>query len=127
MKSASEVRLENLEVLVKEAGTADALAEACGLSAEYISQIRNRAIDNKTGRPRNLGSRAARKLEEGMSKPLGWMDTNHAPSAPSPGSRTWPLKTASLDRFYALTPAEAKQADIAFDAILRGFEAERRR
>src|SRR5690606_34573983 len=77
MKSAAELRLENLETLVKEAGTADALAEACGLSAEYISQIRNRAIDKKTGRARNLGSQAARKLENGMSKPTGWMDTNH--------------------------------------------------
>src|SRR5690606_12532580 len=40
-------------------------------------------------------------------------------------SKPWPLKKATLDRFYALTPTQAKQADIAFHAILRGFEAER--
>ncbi len=37
----------------------------------------------------------------------------------------WPLKKATPERFYALTPAQAKQADVAFDAILRGYEAER--
>lgn len=126
MKSAAELRLENLEMLVTEAGTADALAERCGLSPEYISQIRNRAIDKKTGRARNLGSQAARKLENGMSKPTGWMDTNHAMQQAASGStQKWPLAKSTPDRFYALTPTQAKQADIAFDAILRGFEAER--
>ncbi|WP_237173017.1 hypothetical protein [Paracandidimonas lactea] len=126
MKSAAELRLENLETLVKEAGTADALAEACGLSPEYISQIRNRAVDKKTGRARNLGSQAARKLETGMRKPLGWMDTNHAaPHKAEPSSEPWPLTKATVERIRALTPQQQRQADDAFDIILRGFEAER--
>lgn len=128
MKSASELRLENLETLIKEAGTAEALAEESGVSPEYISQIRNRAIDKKTGRARNLGSQAARKLEAGRNKPIGWMDTSHTQDTNTPSAANltnWPLKKATPERIRALTPAQAKQADIAFDAILRGYEAER--
>lgn len=37
----------------------------------------------------------------------------------------WPLQKATIDRFYALTPEQRKEADIAFDTILRGYEAGR--
>jgi len=78
MKLISEIRLENLETLVREAGTAEALAEKSGISPVYISQIRGRALEAKTGNVRNLGDRAARKLEQGTGKPHGWMDADHA-------------------------------------------------
>lgn len=92
MKSAAEIRLENLEKLVKLAGSADALAKASGVSPEYISQIRNRAIDNKTGRVRNLGNQATRRLEAGMIKPIGWMDTIHGNAdAGSEPTNAWPF------------------------------------
>lgn len=41
------------------------------------------------------------------------------------GEERWPLKKTTPDRFYALTPAQRKEADVAFDTILRGYEAER--
>ncbi|OZI36309.1 hypothetical protein CEG14_14960 [Bordetella genomosp. 1] len=81
MKAVAEIRLENLEHLVSEAGTAERLAERAGLSPVYLSQIRSRAVDRKTGKARNLGTAAARKLEAGMAKPAGWMDTEHARQA----------------------------------------------
>jgi len=127
MKSAAELRLENLETLVQEAGSADALARASGVSPEYISQIRNRAIDKKTGKARNLGNQAARRLEDGMGKPLGWMDTSHAAEdrqSASPDTLPWPLKKSTAERIRALTPAQQRRADDAFDVILKGFEAE---
>lgn len=77
MKTISEIRLQNLELLITEVGTAEQLAEQCDLSAIYLSQIKNRAIDVKTSKPRNLGSQAARKLEKGTGKPQGWMDREH--------------------------------------------------
>lgn len=83
MKTVSEIRLQNLELLIAEAGTAELLAERCDLSAIYISQIKNRAIDAKTSKPRNLGAQAARKLERGTGKPQGWMDREHANSEQS--------------------------------------------
>jgi len=78
MKTVSEIRLKNLERLIAEIGTAEQLAELCDLSPIYISQIKNRAIDAKTSKPRNLGSQAARKLERGTGKPQGWMDQDHS-------------------------------------------------
>lgn len=53
------------------------------------------------------------------------VEKNTYSKAASKAQSDWPLKKATLDRFYALTPAQAKQADGAFDAILRGYEAER--
>lgn len=95
MKAVSEIRLENLEALVQEAGTAESLAERADLSPVYLSQIRSRTVDRKTGKPRNLGDKAARKLEAGMGKQLGWMDAQHspvaAPGAPSPLPRSLKL------------------------------------
>ena len=127
MKSAAELRLENLETLVQEAGSAAALARASGVSPEYLSQIRNRAIDKKTGKARNLGNQAARRLEDGMGKPLGWMDTSHAAEdrqSASPDTPPWPLKKSTAERIRALTPAQQRRADDAIDVILKGFEAE---
>lgn len=74
MKTIAEIRLGNLELLIDEFGTADAVAEKSGTSAIYLSQIRNQAKDSKTGKPRQVGDDLARKLEAGCNKELGWMD-----------------------------------------------------
>ena len=44
---------------------------------------------------------------------------------PIPKEKTWPLKRATPDRFYALTPKQRVRADAAIDDLLRGYEAER--
>lgn len=74
MKPISQTRLENLEILIDEAGSVTALAERCGYAKpNYIYQIRNQsAVQN--GKPKNIGNAMARRLEEGMGKPEGWMD-----------------------------------------------------
>lgn len=77
MKQIAQIRRENLELLIADLGTLDATAEACGSSSVYLSQVRNRAIDNKTGRPREMGAVIARRLEKGCGKPPGWMDHDH--------------------------------------------------
>jgi len=71
MKTTSEIRLENLEILIREAGSVKRLSEKSGISRVYISQLRHQAIAVKTGNARNIGSETARKLEVGMSKPVG--------------------------------------------------------
>ena len=83
MKTIDEIRLENLLTAISRAGTATALAEKSGLSAAYISQIKNRQPDSKTGKPKNMGDEAARKVEVGIGEKRGWMDVDHAtPTAP---------------------------------------------
>ncbi|MGO3712866.1 MULTISPECIES: hypothetical protein [Alcaligenes] len=104
MKPVAEIRLDNLERLVSEAGTADALAERAGVSPVYLSQIRSRAIDVKTGRSRNLGSVAARKLEAGMGKPQGWMDRDN--NVPGPGGPGWPFPNLDPADFEKLSDSQ---------------------
>lgn len=76
MKTVAEIRRENLEILALEFGTVDAVAEKAATSPVYLSQIKNRAVDSKTGRPREMGTKVARKLEKGCGKQPGWMDTD---------------------------------------------------
>lgn len=85
MKTIDEIRLDNLLLAISRAGTATALAEKSGLSAAYISQIKNRQPDSKTGKPKNMGDEAARKVEVGIGEKRGWMDVDHStPTAPFP-------------------------------------------
>lgn len=74
MKTVSEIRLGNLDLLIAELGTQEKVAEAGGTSSVYLSQIKNRTPDKKTGKPRQMGDDMARKLEEGCLKERGWMD-----------------------------------------------------
>lgn len=74
MQTIAEIRLANLERLIKEMGTQDRVAEFGSTSSVYLSQIRNSAPDSKTGKLRVMGDEMARKLEIGCNKPRGWMD-----------------------------------------------------
>ena len=88
MKTIDEIRLENLLTAISRAGTATALAEKSGLSAAYISQIKNRQPDSKTGKPKNMGDEAARKVEVGIGEKRGWMDVDHSTTG-----EPFPVKT----------------------------------
>ena len=74
MTTAAALRIQNLELLITEAGTLEKVASQAGTSSVYLSQVRNGAPDQKTGRPRELGTRMARRLEAAFFKPEGWMD-----------------------------------------------------
>ena len=86
MKTIAEIRLDNLEALLIEMGTQEKLAEVGETSSVYLSQIRNRAANVKSGKLRTMGDDMARKLEAGCKKEVGWMDNIHtkgeADSAP---------------------------------------------
>ena len=71
-----QVRLNNLEILIAEAGSAAKLAQRVGTSASYLSQVR-RQMRSQNGTPRGLGDELAAKLEKGFGKPDGWMDESH--------------------------------------------------
>lgn len=73
MKTIAEIRRDNLARLIKEFGTLEKVAELGETSPVYLSQIKNRTIDPKTKKSREMGSALARKLEKG--KVVGWMDT----------------------------------------------------
>ncbi|MDP9893213.1 hypothetical protein J2W32_001482 [Variovorax boronicumulans] len=81
MKTAAQIRRENLNLLQRESGTLENVAARAGTSSVYLSQVRHQTIDLKTNRPRQMGSSMARRLERAFDKPLGWMDADHAEAA----------------------------------------------
>lgn len=77
MQTNDEIRRENLEVAIKRLGSAAKLAEAASTSPAYLSQIRNRTPDSKTGTPKMMGDAMARRIEAALGEPHGWMDRSH--------------------------------------------------
>lgn len=77
MRTAEEIRLDNLNALVYEFGSIAEVAKKARTPPNYISQIRKR-VPSKTGNPREVGTDLARKLEDGCGKPRGWMDHDHS-------------------------------------------------
>lgn len=80
MKTIDEIRRFNLLEAIARMGTAKRLAEAAELSPAYLSQVKNEQPDSKTGKPKNLGDEAARKIETALGEMRGWMDVDHTAS-----------------------------------------------
>lgn len=77
MKTNDEIRRQNLGHAIRRAGTASKLAEMVGTSPAYISQIKNRTHDSKSGTPKTMGDDFARRVEAALGLAVGWMDTDH--------------------------------------------------
>lgn len=77
VKTASAIRLENFEDLVREAGSLAELARRAETNPIYLSQLRSQATTRK-GTKRGIGDQLARRLESAMGKPIGWLDQEHA-------------------------------------------------
>ncbi len=80
MQTIDEVRRLNLELAIRRMGSAAKLADAAKTSPAYISQIKNRTPDSKTGTPKTMGDDMARRIELALGVQAGWMDTPHADS-----------------------------------------------
>lgn len=115
MKDINAIRRENLLRLLEEAGTQERLAERCDVSHIYLNQIKNMRPDPATGKIRNVGNQLARKLEKGMNKPEGWMDTDHSiKNAISKSQKTsWPFEKLSYEKIIKLTDHELGQLEAA--------------
>jgi len=75
-RQREDIRLNNLEILIAEAGSATKLAQRAGTSESYISQVR-RKMRTAKGTPRAIGDELSARLETAMAKPQGWMDELH--------------------------------------------------
>jgi len=78
MKSMEDIRRDNLKLLIDEAGSQAKLAVLSGLPPSYISQVHRGVLHSTGGKPRTMGNDIARRLENKMGKPAGWMDTDHS-------------------------------------------------
>lgn len=77
MKTNDETRRDNLVLAIKRAGSAAKLAEQTGSAAAYLSQIKMRTPNSKTGVPKQMGDDLARRIEQALGVPAGWMDVDH--------------------------------------------------
>jgi phage repressor protein C with HTH and peptisase S24 domain len=77
MQTIDETRRQRLQILIDKYSTLAALNEALGLARTdaTLSQIKNKSAHSKTGTPRCMGDPLARRIEERLGLPLGWMDT----------------------------------------------------
>ncbi|WP_368647941.1 helix-turn-helix domain-containing protein [Castellaniella ginsengisoli] len=115
----------------------DDLGKAVG-----VSQVAIRKIEA------GGNTRHGRKIAAALETTLQWLETgidaavdhdgamssseqrSHGHASPKPDPRPqpsappWPLKKSTAERIRALTPAQQRRADDAFDVILKGFEAE---
>lgn len=78
MKTTDDIRRENLAALIAEAGSELALAEAYGCTEAAVKTWARGYKDSKTGKPKGIGTRVARKLEIARNKEKGWLDADHS-------------------------------------------------
>ncbi|MCW3543195.1 hypothetical protein [Burkholderia cenocepacia] len=112
MKDIDEIRRENLRLIEAEHGGPAAAAAACGMSHSQFTNLRDGARDSKTGRPRGMRAATARKIEENIGKPAGWLDTDHSLAAAAPASADTPAGWEKLN------PAQRAQVESFIGWIL---------
>lgn len=76
--SAAELRRHNFAAAVEKAGGVPAFCRSTELNPDYVRQLLN-GKDVKGGR--NIGDRAARKIEALIGKDPNWLDQAHGPVA----------------------------------------------
>lgn len=70
-----EIRRANLVMLAGQHGTVQALADKTNIDASHLRNVINR----RDGR--NLGDELAKRIEDQLGKPRGWMDVLHETDA----------------------------------------------
>lgn len=83
MRPVSEIRRENLELLIEEEGTIPALNEKLGRRRNdpSLSFIRAQSVRSSTGKPYLMGDKSARDIESKLKLGRGWMDADHSNEA----------------------------------------------
>lgn len=81
MKTVGQTRRENLLLLLEKHGSLANLNEKLGLlrTDATLSQIKNQSRDSKTGKPKMMGPTLARRIEQALALPTGWMDNDQLP------------------------------------------------
>ena len=131
MQTNDEVRRKNLELAIKRAGSAAKLAERAKTSAAYLSQIKNRTPDSKSGTPKTMGDDMARRIEAAMGEKPGWMDVDHSQPGFEPDELDDLLAIAALNprRVHASGADDPSQTQIMkvrlrVQAGITGFQVE---
>lgn len=119
MKDIDEIRRDNIRLIEHECGGPAAAAGRIGMSHTQFTNLRNGAKDSKTGKPRGMRKGTARRIEEALNKPLGWLDVDH--SQP-PATELIPYDTSDVHEITKrfLSAPEAKREVIEFLLLANG-------
>ena len=118
------IRYRKLQQLLGEClGNQAELARRAATNPAYISQILNNT-KMPSGKPRSVGERLARKLEQAFDKPEGWMDSSadHRVAEPRPhygGNSAKVQKIVELGR-----ELPQKQLQVAIDQLKQLADSE---
>ena len=128
MKPIHDIRRSNLNLLIEQLGSVQALATKVGRSHAQISQLRNKTAHSTTGRLRTIGDKLARAIEQEVGLNEGWMDLDRENDSPSLDLATAPSPRANsiAARIDALTGQRRARAVALIDLTLRTIEAEER-
>lgn len=127
MLTVHEVRHANLQMLIKQLGSVQALADLLGRSHSQVSQLRTRSVNKATGKVRVIGDDLARIIEQKVGKPHGWMDSLDPDAEPGAAKRTRaasPRSASIADRLDSLVGDYQARAYALIDLTLRTFESE---
>lgn len=75
-QTIEEIRREWVTLLIERFGSISALNKTLGRATTdaTLSQIKNMALDSKSGNPKNMGSTLAREIEEKLGLQRGTLD-----------------------------------------------------
>lgn len=79
MKTIAEIRRENLQALIDEAGSIAEMNERMGWDRTdpRLTRIRNANVRGDRGKPFQMGDALAREIERVFGREEGWMDNVH--------------------------------------------------
>jgi hypothetical protein len=98
-----EIRRANMLALADQFGGLQGLADKTKTDAKYLSQVKNR------WQGRGMGDDVARRIEEALGKPRGWMDT--VQTGATFGSARVGARSRSPSGGYGLAPILAWEHD----------------
>lgn len=104
-----EIRRANMLMLAEELGSLRVLADKTGTDAKYLSQVKNR-WRRPGGQPTGMGDDVARRIEDALQKPRGWMDAPQKKGAKGAESAMLSTKEEMLLLlFRGLTPEQQRE------------------
>lgn len=109
MMNKTQLHLNNLQLLAKEAGSMAELARRCGYdNSASLSQIKRRLeqqIEDENGR--GIRPSLLAKLEAGMGKRKGWMNREHDPEEEQRRKEAAAARAAAAEQAVVTAPAPA--------------------
>lgn len=105
-------RFNNLKRLIQTHGSQRKLADLVETNPSYISQILTKVQAN--GRSRTVGNDFARKIEDKLGLPHGWMDSNH--DMPQPTAEP-PIVKYGQQPLHIPLPSDTTAASIPMRSI----------